>query len=276
MSSSVRVTRDFFRDATLVESPAMVTTLPSTNSQVTPRDAVARSTTNATQIIQGNWSGNGRQVDSFMLFRHNAHGGNVRLQLYSDSNYVNQVYDSGTVSIFTLTQLGSVTWGYGTPLGFGVDDQLGGESPYYLYFTATVCGSFKMTFTGCQAGYWQFGRIILGKYRALPDDPDRGAVTVGWADNRILARGRAGSSRMRAGERWREVSANMYFFLDADRAIWRDWMAQIQNEDFVFAMRVGAGGREERDHVFNVQLKQHAPFSWGDASHDSTITLTEV
>lgn len=266
---------NFFDEATISASPAMLASLPETNAQLTARDRVARSTSTADQVIQGNWGGNGRKIDSFFIFRHTGQGGRVRLQLFTDSAYTTQVYDSGTVDIYTLQGL-DVDWGT-APLGFGANDLLAAEAPYSLFFTAVACSSFKMTFTRCQAAYWEFGRFFLGKYLEAPYNPQLG-MEFGWQSNDLQTRTKGASLRTRPGERWRELKADMFYGTDPDRAIWRDLLGKISlNEDVAMSIFPGVGGRQERDHVMNAQLTAHSPFNWANVNFNETVfTFAEI
>lgn len=245
------------------------------NAQLVARDAVARTSSPADVTISGHWNGNGRRLDSFFLFRHNGHGGKVRLQLFTNPDYTAQVYDSGTNEIYPLTAIES-EWGI-SPLGFASNDQLGPESPYSLFFTAATCSSFKITLTRCQGPYWELGRVFLGKYIEAPYNPEHG-MSFGWQTTAKQKRSRGASLRTQGGGRWRELRADMHYESDADRALWRDMLGQIDlDEDVAISIFPGAGGRPERDHTFNAQLQQHSPFNWANpVFNESVITFTEV
>lgn len=246
-----------------------------TYSQLVARESVARSATNGDQVIQGHWGGNGRRLDSFFLFRHNGHGGKLRLQLYQNADFTTEVYNSGANEIYPLTAIES-EWGI-SPLGFASNDVLGPESPYSLFFDAVTCSSFKITLTRCQGPYWELGRIFLGKYLEAPYNPAHG-MSFGWATTTKQKRSHGASLRSQRGERWRELRADMFFATDADRALWRDMLGQIDTvEDVAISVFPGVGGRQERDHVINAQLAQHQGFAWNNVNFNETVfTFTEV
>jgi hypothetical protein len=266
---------NFFDQAVLTSSPAFSTSLPLTNAQLVDRDLVARTTTNGDQVIEGHWNGNGRRIDSFFAFRHNGHGGKIRLQLFQYMDRTVELYNSGANEIYPLTAI-DAEWGI-SPLGFATNDVLGPEAPYYLFPTATTCASFRITLTRCQNAYWEIGRFFLGKYIEAPYNPEHG-MTCGWQTTTRQARSRGGSLRTQRGERWRELRADMHFESDADRALWRDMLGQIDMvEDVAISVFPGAGGRPERDYTFNAQLQQHSPFTWANpVFNESVITFTEV
>lgn len=267
---------NFFDDAVLVESPAFVSTMPATFAQLTARDSAARSASNGDQVIKGHFNGQGRRSDSFFLFDHNGYGGKVRLQLHRHSDFTVDVYDSGAQYIVgAASPIDDGSWGV-APLGVPIDDVLIQEAPHYLLHTATTFQSFTITFTRCQQAYWEIGRIFMGKSREMPSNPRHG-LSFGWVTDAARQRSRGASLRCRPGARWRDLSASMFYLTDAQRAIWRDLLGQITNQDCAITLRPGAGGREERDHVANMQLTQHTPFNWGVGSiHETTVTFTEV
>jgi hypothetical protein len=276
MSNLRVVPINFWDEATLsVTTGTILSTLPVTNTQLVARDAVARSSNNGDLVIEGHWNGEARKVDSFFMFRHNGHGGKVKLQLFQNADRTGELYNSGAVEIYQLQGL-DVDWGW-SPLGFGSNDLLGLEAPYSLFHTAAVAASFKLTFTRCTQAYWEFGRFFMGKYVEAPYNPEHG-MSFGWQSNTQQKRSRGASLRTSRGERWREMRADMHYESDADRAIWRDLLGQIDTaEDVAVSIFPGAGGRPERDHVFNAQLQQHSPFTWANpVFNESVITFTEV
>jgi len=218
--------------------------------------------------------GESRKIDSFFMFRHNGHGGKVRLQLFTNSDYTTEVYNSGALEIYQLQGF-DVEWGT-APLGLTSTDLLGLESPYYSFFTATTCSSFRITFTRCTQPYWEFGRIFMGKYREAPYNPQLG-MQFGWKSSTENKRSIGGSLRTRPGERWRDLRADMTFAADSDRAIWRDVLGIIDAQDVAISIFPGVGGRPERDHTFNAQLDQHSPFGWTNPSiNENVFTFTEI
>ena len=268
---------NFFDAATLVETPAMVTTLPATYAQLTARDKTARSTSSATQTIQGTWGGQTRKIDSFFIFRHNGQGGSIRLRLWANADYTGSVQDTGTVALSTAITSNSFDWGTNVSAPDSNNDLLLSDSPYSLFFTVFTAKSFTIDFTSCQRSYWDIGRIFLGKYVEAPYNPSAG-LTMGEEYNDIQMRTKGGSLRTRAGEKWRTLKVDMFYATDATRAIWRDLISKIQmNGNVAISVFPGAGGRQERDHVFNAQLQAPTSFAMSLANtYAATYTFTEV
>lgn len=267
---------NYFDQAVVTTTPAWSSSLPITNAQLLARDSPARSTSNGDQVIEGHWNGNGRRIDSFFLFRHNGHGGKILIQLFKYADRTVEIYNSGVLDIYALTAVDNAEFGY-APLGFSSDDVLGPESPFSLFFTAVVAASFRITLTRCQNAYWELGRVYLGKYREAPFNPKWG-MTFGWQSTSKQTRTLGASLRTWVGARYRELKADMTYTRDADRAVWRDLLGQIDlSQDVAISIFPGYGGRAERDGVFNAQLQQHSPFSWPQFNmNEVTFEFTEV
>lgn len=263
-------------EAVFSASPSFLAAQPIENVQLTARDRVARSSSIADQIIYFHWNTNSRKPDSFFMLRHNGYGGKYRLQLFGNDNFTSQVYDSTTLQITdALPTLETFEWGE-APLGLRMSDLLAGEAPVSLYFTGVTCASGTLTLTECQAPYWEIGRLFLGKYYETPYNPQEG-MAVGPASNMEHQRSRGGSLRTRSGERWDELTANMLYATDATRAAWRDLYNRMTNRDMALSIFPGVGGRQERDHVYNMKLAEHSPFTWSaPAFQERTIRLLEV
>lgn len=255
--SNLRMTPQNDIDAAVLEAvPAMLTTMPVENIQLTARDRVTRSSSIADQVVRWHWNGNERKPDSFFIFRHTGYGGKVRLQLWANRDYTSQVYDSGTLTIVdTLPTLETFEYGE-APLGLRMSDLLVTEAPFFLYFTGVRCASATATFSQCQAPYWEFGRMTLGKYYEAPYNPKYG-MSFGPASNVSHQRSRGASLRTRPGERWNELKAEMMYLTDAQRALWLDLYNRITNVDVAVSVFPGVGGRQERDHVDNMKLVEH-------------------
>lgn len=267
---------NFFDDATLTESPAMETTLPATNAQLTARDKSARSTSSAAQTIKGAWGGEARKINSFFVFRHNGQGGTVQLKLYPNADWTGTPYDSTALDLFTAITSDSHDWGIAASSPDSANDLLGADAPYSLFFSTFTAKSFEIIFSSCDRAYWDIGRIFLGKYLEAPYNPR--SLTVTPANNDKQTRTLGGSLRARAGERWRDIRVDMFYETDATRALWRDLMTMIQQSgDVAISVFPGVGGRQERDHVFNMMLREPTAYEWTLANtNNAAYTFTEV
>lgn len=267
---------NFVDDAVLAVSPSAVSTLPVANLQLTARDRVWRSASLATQVISGHWNGAGRKPNCLGLFRHNGHGGKIRLQLYQDAALVTQVYDSGDLNLFDVVPLGSFDWGV-DPLGLGSSDPLGGESPYTLFFTATSCAGFKVTlsgFGGSGSPYWQAGRLWLGKYFEFTYNAQDAGLAPMEATQAVRTRG--GSLRANAGERWHELELNFAFIAEADRPVILDMMKQAGlARDVLASVFPSATDRSRRDYTLNGRLASLDAIRWVETRRSGRLTLTE-
>lgn len=268
--------RNFIDDSTdIAVSPSAASTLPITNVQSTPRDRVYRSTSNHTVTITGTWGGAGRRPNCFGMFRHNGHGGQVRVQLYSDTALSASIYDSGTVDIFTLVTLGSMDWGI-DPLGLSSTDVLGNRAPYILFFTASATAAlgYKITLTNCSAAYWEIGRIWLGTY--LEFTYNASMVELAPRENTDSVRARGGSNRSRLGESWREMALEFDYITTTQRPYVLDAVTQAgTGRDLVLSFFPGAGGRDERDYTINGKFASLDSLKWQALQRSISLQLTE-
>jgi hypothetical protein len=268
---------NFFDDATLTAT-SEVAGMEIENAQVSARDAFWRSTSLVQQVVTGTWGGDGKMISAFAFFRHNAHGGTVRLQLYSDTALAAQVYDSGTVNVHDMVALGSFDWGV-DPLGTTSTDPLVFESPYYLYFTAVAAAGFKITLDGdggAGDSFWEVGRFWLGKYFEVGTNPNYGAE-LGWMQISERKRTRGGSLRSNASGRWRQFTFDLKQISTADRPTWLDMMAQAGlANDIVVSLFPVAGGRVERDYTVDGKFVSLDPIGYGLPWHSKRVTIEEV
>jgi hypothetical protein len=268
---------DDFEDAYLSESPTMEAAMPSVYAQYDDRSYFARSTSIADQVITGHWATNNRYIDSLIIAQHTGYGGSIRLQLFSDSDSATgQVYDSGTVVIISaLVVAESFAWGL-AKLGLPLNDQLADEAAYSLFFSGVQCASFKLTFSSCQALYWQFGRIVMGRRVEAPYNPDHG-MSFGPASNHDHNRKRGGGLDSRTAAAWNVLRANMFTCTDAERAAWLDLRKRLTNRTAGVSLFPGVGGRQERDHVDVMALAQHEANVWASpAFNESTVELLGI
>jgi hypothetical protein len=267
---------NFVDDATLSASPAAVSTLPVDNLTSPMRDRLWRASSLATQVISGHWSGAGRKPNCLGLFRHNGHGGQVRLQLYQDKDLTTQVYDSGVLDLFDVVALGSFDWGV-DPLGLGPTDPYGGEAPYTLFFTATACAGFKVTlsgFGGSGSPYWQAGRLWLGKYFEFAYNAAQVSLRPVEASEQVRTRG--ASLRANRGGRWHEMDMDFAFITEDDRPVVLDSMKQAGlAQDVLFSVFPTGTGRNKRDYTINGHLASLEPITWIETRRTGRLTITE-
>lgn len=267
---------NFADDATIFVVPDAVSTLPVTNLQVPDRDAVWRSSSVASQVIIGHWNGAGRKPNCFGLFRHNGHGGKVRLVLYQDIGLTTIAYDSGLVDLFSVVPLGSFDWGV-DPLGLGPSDPLGGEAPFVHWFTAAACAAFAVVlygFGGSGSPYWEASRLWLGKY--LQFTYGSTAAELRPREATTVRRTRTGVRRPNAGGRWMELALELGWVDEADYPLVLDAIKQAGlANDVLFSALAGSGGRAERDHTINGCFESLGPLRWAHLSRAGRLTITE-
>ena len=249
------VPRNFHDEATLTASEAAAG-FAIANTQATARDTVWRSTSTGTVTISGSFSRD-RVVNFFGMFRHVNHGGQIRVQLYSDAAWTTQVDDTGTVAINKVVGSSSdsaYAWG-DDPYGDGQYDPLLTEAPYWFWFAVDrTIQSYKITLSSHAAtygysAYWQASRLWLGKYFEPAINPSYGA-TSGVADNSDRNRSRGGSLRTSLGARWRAVRMSLDSVAETEVPTWMDILAHCQlGRDVVASLFPGDGTRRERDNL---------------------------
>lgn len=275
MSNARFIPVNDFDDATLVATPAMEATMPETNAQLEARDRISRSTSIASQTYQGHWSGNERKPNG-LIIKSNGWGGKVRFRIHGNVNYTDDNYDSGTVDLGgPLPTLETFEWGV-APLGLTTSDLLAKESCYSLWWTGVTGASFTLTLSQCQDLYWEVNRVVLGTYVEAPYNPVYG-MSFGPMRNSEHTRMRGASLRSLSGGRWNELSANMVYATEAQRAAWLDLVSRITNNTVGVSIFPGVGGRQERDHVDVMALQDASPNAWSQPSfHESSIRMIGI
>lgn len=277
MSARLSIENYIDQSADLAVSVAAASSMPITNTQLTARDRIYRSTGVHNVVITGTWAGAGRRPTCFGMFRHRAHGGKVRLQLYSDAALTTGVYDSGTVDIFDEQPLFSeIDWGGPYPF-LPEGDRLAYLAPYLLFFTAPAASvaGFALTLTDCPHGYWEIGRLWLGTHIELTYNA--AAADVAPQTNASGSRSRGGSNRTSAGEVWRDMSLDFAFVTEAQRPIIADAAREVgTHRDIVLSLLHGyTTAREVRDHIINGKFASLNPLSWASTIRSTRLTITE-
>jgi hypothetical protein len=248
------------------------------NAQLVARSKVWRSTATGAVTIDGTWGGDGRKCSAFALFRHNTHGGTVRLQLYSDAAWTTGVYDSTALTV-SSTALGDFDWGT-DPLGTTSDDPLLYEAPYVIYFTPTTAASFRITLGGTPANgaaYWEIGRIWLGKYWEAATNMAPG-MEIAWVQDDEQRRSRGGSLRSSSGAaRWRALTLDLAAVSEGDRQTLMDLRAQVgRKKDVVVSAFPALGGRLERDYTLDAKFVAAEAIAYHYAFKSTRLALEEV
>lgn len=268
---------DEFEYATVAASPAVEPLMPASFAQIDDRSFFLRSIGIADLTVTFNWGGNNRYIDSFLMEQHTGYGGNVRLELFAeDDSATSRVYDSGTgVIIANLVVAESFPWGI-AKLGLPLDDQLANEAPYSSFFAGVQCASGKLTFSNCQDLYWQIGRILMGRRREAPYNPDHG-MSFGKSSNHDHKRKRGGGLDSATAALFAVMKANMFQCTEAERAAWKDLVEAITNRTVGVSLFPGAGGRKERDHVAIMALAQNEPNTIASpAFHETTVEFLGI
>lgn len=271
-------------DATLSVSPAAVTTLPVTNLQSNIRDRLWRSTSLASQVIEGNWAGNVRRLSHFSLWpsgqASSLIGANVRLQIYSDLAMSSSVYDQ-TWAFFTPTGpgWGDDPWG-AFEWGVAYDDRTARLAPLSKWFTAVNASAFRLTISNGGAvdtEYFEARRIVLGEYQQAPYNGLTGMAPQ-WRSNSEGQRTVGGSLRRLSRAKWRELRFDTVIQTDAERAQWSDIMhaCDPSSEVVISIFPANASERLERDFTVLGSLEALNPIVWENYEfHRLQLAFTE-
>lgn len=204
--------------ATLSASPALVSTLPATNLQISRRDALARSTSAADQTILAVWSA-AQVIDSLCLWGHNLtiHG-TWRVRLYASADGTGTpLYDSGAAPALPRKALGELRWGV-DPLG-AVWTSAGGTPHAALWLSAPVLGVFsarlELSDATHPAGYLEAQRLYLGQAFCPTVNLNWGAE-LSYQDESTFIRSARGSLFVESGPRYRQLSLTLDELSDAE------------------------------------------------------------
>lgn len=167
------VPRNDHLDAVLTASATEVSGFEVGNTQNTRRNSFLRTVGSSSWSFTGVFPAN-RTLSHFSMWRHLNHAGSIKLELFTDtaaSVAATPFASSGVVSAVPYTSVGGYTWSDGS------NDPLQSRMPFYLWFAATVCRSYKVTFSGTPAqSYWQAGHFFLGRYFEFTYSPKWGML----------------------------------------------------------------------------------------------------
>lgn len=251
--------------ATLTAVPAAQSDKPVTYLQNDDRGYVFRSAdVSSPQVIYGEWSGTSYAISCCRLDRSNLQTNDTwRLQLYSDAAWATQVYDSGTVDVFTDNTFDAWDFAFSE-----------------LFFTEQVgVKSFKFTITSSSNpdGYIEVARLFLGPYTEATYDPKVG-LSSGWVDNSKQTRRRGGTIEVDEQAQWRTMSFDMFLATEADRATWAEIGRYCGKRKTVWvSVFPGLGTAQERDYSLLGKF-QESPLKKiiGLNQYDFSLTLNEV
>lgn len=217
-----------------------------TNTQNFNRSKVWLAGSVGTKVIRGTLAASAF-ANAFYMFRHNAHAGDVQIELFTDAAWVTSAYDSTALPADNTTPDSTYEWGLST-----VDPFLA-DSPYWHYFTGVDFQSYEITLSGVSALY-RVSRIFLGEYFEVLVNPQFGSSigfnTVGGVSDRN--RGRGGSLRTNIAEMWKVMNLDFDIIYDGDRAVWMDILRYCgMSRDFAVSVFPEFGTREERDNTVN-------------------------
>lgn len=249
------VPRNFFDEATISAS-AEVTGFEVENTKNEIRTRVWRTPDGTNATVQGTYTDSTDRFPTFFgMFLHRCHGGDIRLQLFSDTAYSSPVYDSGVVPIINVTVTDGMDWGVNPFPGYseGSIDPFIEYAPYWIWFDPVGIQSFQIDLSSHSSDFnrdeWQVSRFYLGRHVEMLRQPDFG-MTLGRADITDRNRSRGGSLRTNLGASFRTMEMNLGAMDEDERAEWLDIMQFTgTGRAFVLSLFPEENSRRERDHI---------------------------
>lgn len=257
-----------------------------TNLQNDVRSDTWRSTTLDVQTITGSFGGSARRVSMWGVWpgRGTASllGAQIRVRLFSDAARVTQVYDSGTLDVFTWTGevWGTFPWG-SHPWGVEHGHHQVRLTPLVRWFSAADVGSFEITVSNSGAvdtSYFEIARIVLGDYVEAPYNAEHG-VAPQWLPMSSSLRAYGGALRRnRRAKPVRKLRCEIVLNSDATRAAWHSLCyAADPGAEIVFALFTNAdGARLDQDFTVLGSLTVVNPVVWENVNfHRLQIDIEE-
>lgn len=248
-------------DAYISAEPAVVTTLPVDNLQDAVRERVMRTTSTADQVIKLRWDDN-RVFSAIALIRHNlSSAATWRIQIFSDSWWEDEVYDSGGVIANPPKPLGELNWGI-DPLGATI---FRGWAYAFatLYFDVKAGKSALVTISDPlnADGYIEASRLIFG-YHIEPQINPAYGLKLGWTESTKQSRTEGGALRSESKDPYRKLSFDLQWIYEADRKRLFETMRKIgKRKDFFISIYPGAGLELERDNAMHAKITGMPDFS---------------
>lgn len=270
---------NFFDEATLTDSPAMVATLPVGNLQDAARARVARTVgLPAPQYVRGDWPGS-RTCNGFALWRHNLTGAaTIRLKLWAGLGQTGTLlYDSGAVALGDIIPYGNYVYGVDTYGAWLFQDWI--VACATLWFDAVSALSFELQIADSanMTGYFQLARCYLGSYFSPSRNMSFGHK-FRWEDDSTQERTDGNTLRTDARERYRVLRLNISTLDEAERGALAEILRINGKElDMFVALFPEDTGTKGRDYSAAVKITQ-MPDLTGDLplNYNSELVLAEA
>lgn len=268
----------------IAASPVAATAYPVTNLQNDVASDTWRSTSLDAQVITGSFGGNARRISMWGIFPGKGLasllGAQIRVRLFSDAARSAQVYDSGTLDVFTWTGevWGAFPWG-SHPWGVEHGHHHVRQTPLVRWFTAVDVGSWEVTISNSGAvdtAYLEASGFWLSDYTEAPYNALVGAAPqfVTMSENKrsygsTLRRNRRGQFRVLRCE---------IVLTDDTRAAWHSLChAADPGVEVVFSLfQSGDGARLEQDFTVRGSFRVINPVVWENVNfHKLQIEIEE-
>ena len=267
----VLIPKNDHEDATLIStSSPMVADFQAENTQNTIRDRVARFSATGTQNMAWLLPA-ARTCDSLMIFRHTAHGGDIQLDLYSDSGATALVWSSGPIPAIWYSDSDEYVWSTGS------NDPFVSASPFRLYFDPVTFLSYRVTFSGTPTyfSYWQLSTLFLGRAYQFSQSAGFG-FSMGVGDIADKNRSLGGSNRSNVSGTWRTALLDLLTMRLDERSTWlkvKEFCGT--GRAFAWSLIPGDGTDLERDNMGLWKFTVLDPLVFNERHHAQRMQLEE-
>lgn len=246
MSQNLRLIIDNTHDTATLSATSEA--LPIAYTQRSGRAYAWRSTSTASQVIQGTLPGT-VFIDAIVLYRHNlSAAATARIELLDSDG--NVIHDTGEQSLAELIPLGIFRLGI-DPWGATYNDQIPVTcSPFWL--TPMAIGGYRITLSDDTnpAGFLQVGRIIAGLSFSPTFNPSYG-LKLEWQENVEHRRTEGGSLRSIGQGLARRLEMDLDYMAETDRAkLTAEFVKRGKGADVFVSVYPEQGGLKEIEHSF--------------------------
>jgi hypothetical protein len=241
-------------DATLSASAGVVAAMPVTNLQDPSRGRFMRTTSIASQTINGNFT-LAALVSSVVLYSHTlTSSATWQIKFYDGLNQTGTLlFDSGAQPAYSGKSFGELIYGVDV-WGASVFTGWGKAFSQLWMNSGVVALSFQIIIQDPSntVGYWDAGRLIIGNYLEPLENIDYGAIEFGWQEDSKQTRTGGGTLRtdVAAAGSFRQLSFSLDYLNEGERAKFAEFQRKGGlRKDFFVSVFATQGGALERDHA---------------------------
>lgn len=277
MTQNLRIlVRNIADSATLIESPALLASLPGTNLQrMTERERTARTTGLSSQSLILQWDAD-QAANCLALTRHNLSTSATLRRRTAPSGSPTSYNDDGTaLSAFSTSGLDTDIDVY-TEADFAC---LRNSVQYFSLRTDIRELLLDIADASNPDGYMEAHRLWFGKYKTVTYDPPFGGAELQFVDGSTQERADDMTMLIDKRPKYRKLSINLQFITDSDDLAWLLAAARYLGKDkecFV-SLYPGEGGVKEMYNQMACRLVDSPTFNpWQVGLHKNSMTFEET